>query len=133
MVLWSQPRLAIARAPSVDSGFMKRVDSSPVYRGSVYKYIIWDFGGKAMGGKSRRSHHTRSGKGKMEARRNMCFLLGNPEIGNLATQSDRAWEPHNFLVTQRREGLLIPFDKRLEMLIWGSDAKMVDVAGCHGC
>jgi hypothetical protein len=33
MILWSQPRLAIASAPSVDSGRVKRVDSSPVYWG----------------------------------------------------------------------------------------------------
>jgi hypothetical protein len=39
MILWSQPRLAIAGGPSVDSSLVESIDSSPVCGGSVSEYI----------------------------------------------------------------------------------------------
>lgn len=41
MILWSQPGLAIAGAPSVDSSLVESIDSSAVCRISVSKYITW--------------------------------------------------------------------------------------------
>jgi hypothetical protein len=39
MILWSQPRLAIAGAPSTDRSLVESIDSSTVYRISVSEYI----------------------------------------------------------------------------------------------
>jgi hypothetical protein len=69
----------------------------------------------------------------MKPRWNVSFLLKDPEIRNLAAQSDDAREPHYFLVTQWRESFLIPLDKRFEMLFRGGDGDMVNIAGRHGC
>lgn len=100
MILWSQPRLAVAGTPGVDSSLVESIDSSLVCHESVSEYLTWtsskkDIHKRYLGGGNR----TRSGKGKMEPRWNVNFLLNNPEIRKLAAQSDGTRESHYFLVT----------------------------------
>lgn len=68
----------------------------------------------------------------MNPRRNIRIFLGNPEVRDFGTQSDEFRKLHNLFVAQRRKGFLIPFNKRLKVLLRGVDCEMVDFAGRHG-